>query len=84
MNDLAIFAITLIGVGALLIAKTITIVSQSDVYVIERLGKFSRELSERCYCFLEANHIINGFFCALHLAKNQTINSDINIVFGNN
>jgi regulator of protease activity HflC (stomatin/prohibitin superfamily) len=45
MNDLAIFAITLIGVGALLIAKTITIVSQSDVYVIERLGKFSRELS---------------------------------------
>jgi uncharacterized protein (DUF1778 family) len=31
-----------------------------------------------------ANHIINGFFCALHLAKNQTINGDINIVFGNN
>jgi hypothetical protein len=27
MNDLAIFAITLIGVGVLLIAKTITIVS---------------------------------------------------------
>jgi hypothetical protein len=35
MNDLAIFAITLIGVGVLLIAKTITIVSQSDIYVIE-------------------------------------------------
>jgi hypothetical protein len=32
MNDLAIFAITLIGVGVLLIAKTITIVSQSDIY----------------------------------------------------
>jgi hypothetical protein len=28
MNDLAIFAITLIGVGVLLIAKTITIVSK--------------------------------------------------------
>ena len=41
MNDLAIFAITLIGVGALLIAKTITIVSQSDIYVIERLGKYT-------------------------------------------
>jgi regulator of protease activity HflC (stomatin/prohibitin superfamily) len=55
MNDLAIFAITLIGVGVLLIAKTITIVSQSDIYVIERLGKFSRELSAGLQHYLEAS-----------------------------
>jgi regulator of protease activity HflC (stomatin/prohibitin superfamily) len=45
MNDIVIFAIILIGVGVLFIAKTIIIVSQSDIYVVERLGKFSRELN---------------------------------------
>jgi ABC-type taurine transport system ATPase subunit len=67
MNDIVIFAIILIGVGVLFIAKTIIIVSQSDIYVVERLGKFSRELNAglpvsaiKTHC-----HIVQNTLCRL-------------------
>ncbi len=44
MNDLQILAIVLLVVAVIFVLKTIKIVPQNDIYVIERLGRFSREL----------------------------------------
>jgi len=44
MSDIQIFAIILVIIVIVFVFKTIKIVSQSDVYIIERLGKFNREL----------------------------------------
>jgi regulator of protease activity HflC (stomatin/prohibitin superfamily) len=44
MTDFQIFSIVFLAIAIIFILKTIKIVSQSDIYVIERLGKFNREL----------------------------------------
>lgn len=44
MSDFQILAIVLFIVAVIFVLKTIKIVPQSDIYVIERLGRFSREL----------------------------------------
>ncbi len=44
MNDLQILAIVLLVVAVIFVLKTIKIVPQNDIYVFERLGRFSREL----------------------------------------
>ncbi len=44
MNDLQILAIVLLVVAVIFVLKTIKIVPQNDIYVVERLGRFSREL----------------------------------------
>lgn len=45
MEDFQILSIVLIAVVVIFLVKTIKIVPQSDIYIIERLGKFSRELT---------------------------------------
>ena len=45
MGDFPIFSIIVFIIAIVFILKTIKIVPQSDIYVIERLGKFSRELT---------------------------------------
>ncbi len=45
MTESQIFAIFFAFIALVFLLKTIKIVSQSDIYVIERLGKFNRELS---------------------------------------
>jgi regulator of protease activity HflC (stomatin/prohibitin superfamily) len=45
MTDFQIFSIVLATLVVFFILKSIKIVSQSNIYIIERLGKFNRELS---------------------------------------